>query len=195
MRFYLILFLTFSLTANCSISVFAQKSTIVGINPTFETTDELLRPGIGITAERRLSRHSGFESGLYYRNYVYSQYLTFESPVGAPGGPVTNAELIISERHLSIPLLYKYYSRIVNASIGPTFDFYVGWHQKNKIPMLTVNDYSVDPNFSLGAMIKISKTIPIHKRISLEPELRYNPTFSFERTYAGFGIAAKYNLP
>ncbi|HTE28280.1 hypothetical protein [Flavitalea sp.] len=82
----------------------------------------------------------------------------------------------------------------MNASIGPTFDFYIGWRQKNKTEMLNVNDYNVDPTFSLGAMIKLSKNIPVASRISVEPELRYNLNFAFEREYAGFAVAAKYKI-
>ena len=178
----------------CSLNSYAQKSTAIGINFTFESTYGPLRPGIGATAERQLTRHSGIESGIYYRNHVYNQYLTFEGPPGSPAWPFTNATLTISERLLSIPVLYKYYSRIVNASIGPTFDFYIGWRQKNSTPLLTVNEYNVDPNFSLGAMIKISKNIPVASRISIEPELRYNVIFEFEREHVGFGVAAKYKL-
>ncbi|RYE55431.1 MAG: hypothetical protein EOP48_10225, partial [Sphingobacteriales bacterium] len=124
-------------------NAYAQKSTSIGLNFTFETANGPLRPGIGVMGERRLSKHSGLESGIYYRNYVYDQYLTFEAPAGSPGGPFTFATLTISEQLISIPVLYKYYSRILNASVGPTLDFYIGWRQKNKTAMLTVNDYNV----------------------------------------------------
>ena len=102
------------------------------------------------------------------------------------------AAFTISERLLSVPVLYKYYSSIVNASIGPTFDFFIGWNQRNKTDALVVNNYTVDPNLTMGILVKLSKSIAINTRLLLEPELRYNINVTSEREYAGFAIAAKY---
>jgi len=177
------------LTCLCALPAFSQKSTFAGINFIFESTSGPLRPGLGLAFERQITKHSGIETGLYYHNYVSTQYLFFQGP----GGP-TPATLTISERLLSVPVLYKFFSRILNVSAGPAFDFYTGWRQRNKTAALTVTDHSVDPNFSVGGIVKISKRFPVGNKIFLEPELRYQVNFTFEREYAGFGVAAKYQL-
>jgi len=166
----------------------AQKATYVGLNFTVESTSGTLRPGLGAKIERKLTRRSGIESGLYYRNYVHSFVVTVVN-----GNRLENFPVAVSERQISIPVLYKFYSRIVNISIGPTFDFYLDWKQKNKSSVV-VNDYSVDPNFSIGLMGKLSKSFNLTEKIFLEPEVRYNVNFSFDRIFAGFGVAAHYKL-
>ena len=159
------------------------------MNFTAESTSGTLRPGIGAKIERKLTRRSGIESGLYYRTYGQDVYITITGPDATEFFPVK-----VSERILSIPVLYKYYSRIVNISLGPTFDFFLGWKQRNMSNVLVVNDYSIDPNFSVGLMGKVSKNISLTEKISLEPELRYNYNFTYDRTYVGFGVAGQYKL-
>jgi len=78
--------------------------------------------------------------------------------------------------------------------MGPTFDFYLGWRERNESTGLLVNDYNIDPDFSIGLMGKISKSISLTDKIFLEPEVRYSYNFTFDRTYAGFGIAAQYKF-
>jgi hypothetical protein len=166
----------------------AQKATYAGLNFTVESTSGALRPGIGAKLERKLTRRSGIESGLYYRNYVHGLVVTVVN-----GNRFENFPVTVSERQISIPILYKFYSRIVNISIGPTFDFYLDWKQKNKSSVV-VNDYSVDPNFSIGLMGKLSKSFSLTEKIFLEPEVRYNVNFTFDRIFAGFGVAGQYKL-
>ena len=167
----------------------AQKATYVGLNFTVESTSGTLRPGLGAKIERKLTRRSGIESGVYYRNYVHDFYIMITGTNGTEFFPVK-----VSERHLSIPVLYKFYSRFVNVSVGPTFDFYLGWNQRDKSNVLVVNDYNIDPNFSVGLMGKISKIISLTEKIFLEPEVRYNYNFTYDRTYIGFGAAVQYKL-
>ena len=168
---------------------YSQKTSYAGINFTVENSSGNFRPGIGGVFEMQLSKHSGFETGVYYRNYIQSFYLTVT-------GPATSNTYFytVSERHISIPFQYKFYSRILNLSIGPSFDFYLGWKQKNKTSLIVVNEYSIDPNFFIGAIAKVSKRINLNSRFLLEPELRFNPIFTSERSYVGFGIAGKYKI-
>ncbi len=167
-----------------SLISFGQKATYTGITLTTEMTSEGdVVAGLGLNIERKITKHSGIESGLYYRTYKTSLYIS-------TGTDYNN--FAISERHISLPVLYKFYSRIINFSVGPTFDFYVGWKQKSGY--VIVNTYSIDPSFAFGFITKFSKQINLSDHLFLEPELRLNPILTYNRAYIGLGIAAKYKL-
>jgi len=181
-----LLFLLFSTLLN---PVCGQRQTLIGLDGIVEWGDREFHPGIGVLMERRLTKHSGFEAGLFYKNY------NVDRTVFVFTGTVLNTiRLQAVEHYLSIPLLYKFYTRIVNISAGPAFDYYVGFRQKNKSPSFTIDDYSRSPKLSLGALLKVSKSFSINKKLLLEPALRLNPNFSYERGVIGLGIAAKYKL-
>ncbi|MEO5890122.1 MAG: hypothetical protein ABIQ31_07715 [Ferruginibacter sp.] len=163
------------------------KSTYVGLNVISEFESSLANgtPGVGITIERQLTKHSGIESGIYYRTHIYNQ--TF----------ITNSTVFsfsVSEKYISLPLLYKYYSRIVNLSAGATVDYFAGWSQKSGTDGLKVNSHSVDPNFAFGIMAKAGKSFPINKQLFIEPELRFNYIMPTLRNYFGIGVSLKYKL-
>lgn len=167
----------------------AQKESFIGLNFTVESSGNNFTPGFGVLFERRLTTRSGFETGLYYRNYLVKGYVTYNTPSGS-----SSYAFSISERHLSIPALYKFYSRIFNVTVGPTFDFYLGWKQKHTNASIKVDDHSLNPNLSIGLLAKVSKKIRLNDMMFLEPEFRYNRILSHERYYMGFGIAGKYRL-
>ena len=165
---------------------FAQKQTYAGLNFINEISDESsVTAGIGLTIERQFTKHSGIESGLYYRTNRSS--FVVEDNISR-----LTDNFIVAERYISIPFLYKFYSRILNISAGPTFDYSVGWNQKAGIVKL--ENVSMDPNVGLGFMVKLGKKINLSDHIILEPELRFNPILTFERAYFSLGIAAKYRL-
>lgn len=164
---------------------YSQKKMIAGLDLTVETTGDHWVPGIGATFEYKLTKHSGLETGLFYRIYKVSGYAYSNN---------FSQNFIIAERHLSIPVLYKFYSSIVNFSVGPTIDFYLGWKQKMGKTVIEIDTYDIDPTVSLGGMLKLSKTINLSEKLLLEPELRLNPILSNYRAYGGLGIAVKYRL-
>lgn len=168
---------------------FSQKGAYAGLSFTVESSGNGFQPGTGVVFERQATKHSGIETGLYYHNYVFSGDIIYTDSTGSRFFPFT-----LSERHLTIPGLYKFYSRIVNVSAGPAFDFYTGWKQRAKSPGVTVNNYTIDPAFKVGFFAKVSKRIKLSDDFLLEPEIRINPVFNSSRYYAGFGIAGKYKL-
>lgn len=183
--FFLFLFILFSS------SLTAQKTTLAGINFTTETYGEQLRPGIGLVIERKLTKRSGIESGIYYRTY----HTDWSTTLTNGSNPPVIFYYTIAERFVSLPILYKFYSRIVNLSAGLSFDFYMGYRQKNKSGTpLVVTSYNIDPNMAIGVQVKMSKPIKLDDKLILEPELRLNPVITYERSYAGIGITAKYRL-
>ena len=185
-RIPLLLFILFS---TLSTAICGQRQTLIGIDGMIELADRELHPGIGVLIERRLTKHSGFESGLFFKNYNIDNTVTIVTGTG-----ISTIRLQAAEHYLSIPLLYKFYTRIVNVSAGPTFDYYVGFRQKHKSPSFTINNYSISPKLSWGALLKVSKSFSVNKKLLLEPALRLNPNFSYKRTLAGVELAAKYKL-
>lgn len=169
----------------CIQSSFSQKQMIGGLDLTVESTGTHWVPGVGATFEYKLTKHSGLETGLFYRIYNVAGYMRSSD---------FYAEFTIAERHLSIPILYKFYSSIVNFSVGPTIDFYLGWRQKMGKSDIPIETYNIDPTVGLGGMLKLSKSINLSEKLLLEPELRLNPILSNSRAYGGLGIAVKYKL-
>ncbi len=169
-----------------STALLAQRQTAIGLNFTVETTadEDGALAGLGAVADFKITKHSGLETGVYLRSYK-TRIRIFT--------PTDSWLVTVAERHLSIPLLYKFHSRIVNLAAGPTFDFFMGWEQKGNKEAV-VNAYSIDPEFNVGIMGKISKRINLSARFILEPEIRLNLIPTSDRSYVGAGIAGKYIL-
>lgn len=190
MKISLHLFLISLIDLSITATSYAQaNTTYAGLNFTVENAGTSFRPGTGASFERQITKHSGIETGLYYRHYVQSGDIIYTDATSSQIFP-----FVVSERYLSIPALYKFYSRIVNIAAGPSFDFYMGWKQRNRSSGLKIENYDIDPNFHIGFLAKISKRISLSDRAVLEPELRINPMLTSGRSYAGFGIAGKYRL-
>lgn len=167
-----------------SSNLFAQKALKAGVNFTAEVTNGQTNAGIGAVVEYNITKHSGMESGIYYRTFPMHYYLYTSQDYFL---------VTIAERYLSVPILYKFSSRIINVSAGPTFDFFLGWKQKNSKSVIDINEYNI-PSFNLGVMLKLSKNIRLTDLVTLEPEIRLNSILSAGRGYAGIGIAGKYLL-
>jgi len=166
---------------------FSQQKSIVGLNVTGEKTSfSDFELGIGGTFERQFKGHHGFETGIYYRSFDLHY------------GVFVNGSLYgyhnIKEEYLSVPVLYKFYSSLVNFSLGPTFDFYLGWKQINKGLTFDRDSHTSYDKFQVGITGKISKTINLTNHILLEPEIRYNPISTHGKSFYGIGIGFKYKL-
>ena len=170
-----------------TISFSQSKASYVGLNLTheFESTLDNGTFGLGLTIERHFTKHSGIESGIYYRTYIYQQTLIANNSAFA---------FAVSEKYISFPLLYKFYSKIVNLSVGPSVDYFAGWRQKSGTGDLKVNDHSVHPNFAFGIMAKAGKSFTLSKQLTIEPELRFNQIIPSSRHYFGLGISMKHKL-
>jgi hypothetical protein len=173
---------------SCSLGTYGQKSTLIGINAIAQLADGLPHPGVGATIERKFSRHIGVESGLYYLTYrnEFNFVIYGPDPESIP--------VKVLESYLSLPILFKYYSRIVNVSIGPTFDAYLGYSTKSRNSAVLITNHNVSPAIAATAIIKISKTFTLRDNLKLEPEVRYGENITYEGNFAGFGIAMKYKI-
>ncbi len=185
------LVIIFSILAIC-FQANAQQQTKIGINLLIEKSDAEYNfgPALGLTIERQMTKRSGIESGLYYRTAERSLYLAFNSQPNA----LSILYLEISERFLSLPILYKFHSKVLNFAVGPTVDYFVGWNQLNGIGQIEIEDYSISPDLSFGAMVKLSKTIKLGEKYSLEPEVRLNPNITYGTVFFGFGVPLKFGI-
>lgn len=169
----------------------AQEQTRIGLVYTMDLQNgSTLQSGFGGLIERRLTERSGVESGLYYRVHNF----IFFSNVFDQGTLIFAGRGLLKERFLSVPLLYKFYSPVVNFAVGPSIDFFLGWRQESGQPEIVVNDYSVDPGFLTGLLIKVSKEIQISEQWLIEPEFRYNFMLDGSRRYFGITLGTRYLL-
>ncbi|TKK64047.1 hypothetical protein FC093_23405 [Ilyomonas limi] len=158
-----------------------------------KTTHGNLKFGFGILYEKTFSKHSGCEIELKYRHATND--LALALLLGTNN--INWVHYNISENFLSVPITYKYRSKILNVSAGPSLDYFLSWKQHKETPYnLTLPSYTsfFDKKISVGVLATISKTIPVDKKISIEPSLYCNPILSFKRTYYGVSIATKYTF-
>ena len=166
---------------------FSQKASFIKLNLTNEfIKDKSFITGFGISTERQITNHSGIETGIWYRPYKVH-------------GSIRSDDLFydytLKEDHFSLPVLYKYYSSIIDISVGPTIDLYGNW---------TINKYSSDlkifsdeegkKNLGIGFLAKASKSINVSDKFYLEPEIHYNTMLLIKRNFLGFGLSVKYKF-
>lgn len=123
----------------------------------------------GVSFEARFTNHSGIESGL-------SSWRIFPHVIGGK---------IPKEWYLSVPVLYKFYSPIVNVAAGITNDFSVSSHSEN--------------DYQFGLMLKVTKDIRIYKGLIFEPGVYFNPYLGSEEkkmdnAFWGFSARLKYRF-
>jgi len=148
-------------------------------------------PFSGFQLVYQKGKHGGLETGLYYRP-VRTEFLVNVSA----GSTNYTAVAIVSEKFLSIPVLYRFQSRIVNFTAGTSIDLYLGWKDKSDKNTITVNSYNRSATINAGAVVSVSKSIHLSNKLLLEPEIRFNPIFTSGDPYvhSAFGFACRYKL-
>lgn len=172
-----------------SLTTYAQKQTLVGLNINSNIYPDEFKPNIGATFERQFTKRSGIETGLYYHTKQQSAVIPHTDSTGSYSYSFT-----VSERHWAVPVLYKYYSRLVNFSVGPSFDLFVGWRQKNNGSPVQIQSYTVNPKIKIGFLTKLSKPIPLNQQFVLEPEIRFGSVQTLDEANVGIGISGKYRF-
>ncbi len=148
-------------------------------------------PFSGFQLVYQKGKHGSLETGLYYRP-VRSEYLVNISA----GTNNYTAVAIVSEKFLSIPLLYRFQSNILNFTAGTSLDLYLGWKDKSDKNTVTVNSYNRSATINAGAVVSLSKSIHLSNKLLIEPEIRFNPIFTSGDPYvhSAFGFACRYKL-
>jgi hypothetical protein len=170
-----------------TITLYSQKQEFIGIGINSEMKSGAnLQTGFAFSYENQLSKHNGFEVELNQRSQ--DQYLT------VPVGDGTYQSSHIKEDYLTLPILYKFYSNIVNVSTGVAFDYFVGWKDLTKLGNVELTSYSIDPKLYVGWVFKVGKTIKLSPKFILEPEIQFNPIFDYGYSYSGASVKLKYKL-
>ena len=179
---YLLIISAILLTNYC----FSQKENFIKLHLSNDfIKNKSFIKGFGISFERQMSKTTGIETGLLYRTYKV-------------GGSIRSGDLFydytVNENHFSIPVLFKYYSTIIDFSVGPTLDYYGVWSiNKNSSNLKVISDQE-KKDFGLGVLARASKTIRIDEKLYLEPEIHFNPLLTIKRNFVGFGLSMKYKL-
>ncbi|MFV0471393.1 MAG: hypothetical protein ACK5L7_05110 [Paludibacteraceae bacterium] len=124
----------------------------------------------GVSIEKKLSNHFGFVSGFDWMNNYHT----------ADNTKINN---------FSIPVNFKYYSKIVNVTLGPNLVFFTGWKDlAGKSDIINVEDN----NLNINAVFKLSHSILLDSKLELEPQLigRY----AFQQANIGLGVGIKYHF-
>lgn len=175
----------FIVVLSASIQLHAQSKTFLGVELTAEATENSMRPGVGVTFEMVRNEQHGFETGIFLRNrQVDLSYYTNDYSYNRTS---------VVERYVSIPVIYKYYARLVNVSIGGSFDYYTGWSQK-EASRATITSYGIEDKFNLGLIGKVGKSFKLSPDFMVEPELRASILTPLDEYYVGFGFIFKFKL-
>ena len=149
-------------------------------------------PLTGVQFIYQKGKHSGFETGLYYRtarfHLAYSIY--------DPSSGYQSGDLPMSERFISIPVLYRFNSRVLNFAAGPSFDLFLNWKAKNNKSPVSVTRNKNPNSIEVGAVASVSKSFLFGDKWVLEPAVRFNPIFTEGDPYvnSALGFSLRYKL-
>jgi hypothetical protein len=172
-------------TIGFSLNAYSQQQSLIGLNVNGNVYPSRFRPSVGLTFEKQFLKHSGFETGVFYRTEKLSgvtYYLSNSYPFA------------FSMRFLTVPILYKYYSKFLNFSAGPIVDYYLGWEEKYTGSVAHTTNVQVGRKVNFGFLVKAGKMIPLSKQFFVEPELRFGSVYKFDEINLGIGIAGKYRF-
>ena len=186
-------FFYFSLFISLCFNAFSQKKDFLGVNISGEIRAEgenmILNNKVGMligfSYERKFHNNFGAETGILYR----------ANPVNIYFPDVNINQRTIIEGFVSVPVLLKFYSGIINISLGGCFDYFIGGYDPQPMLYSKLIAYDINPKYFLGIVCKVSKDIKISEKLILEPELKYSaypPPGDF--SYFGIGIKVKYGL-
>ncbi len=181
-RIILIILLVFQSHENIA----AQQKSRIGINITTNILSySYVKPEIGLVFERQFTAHSGIEANLNFRTFAREFY------TGSGGG--SSVYHLVNERYITIPVTYKYYTKIVNASLGVSYDYYLGWKEQYLSQGLV--SYWPGADYYIGAIGKISRQFALGEKFVLEPEVKFNITLvPYDKYYFGIGLVGKFDL-
>jgi hypothetical protein len=180
-----------------STSSICQSNYAIGVNTFIEKTT-YYNPNFcaGISLEKQFCTSNGIEIGVsnrHFQNDFSNEKTDF----------VFLKNFSISENYLTVSVLSKFHFKHFNIAFGPSADFLISWKNKSEVVYPYV-DY-VDKNVYYGLLTKVTRTIDINRKVSIEPEIRFNPIFSpftlysnyvklNDRQYLGIGVTIKYKF-
>lgn len=139
----------------------------VGFVPSSAAQVATFNPSISFEAQ--ITRHSGVEVDFGYRNQIVTD---------------TPEESGANYRFLTIPILYKYYSNVVNFAVGVNYDIEVA---------NTRIDGQECKRHYFGFVARVTKDIQLYKGLLLEPYIQINPSTNISFG-VGVGVGVKYKF-
>lgn len=153
----------------------AQKRTYLTVYNSFEKmNNNNAQNSFGASVERKFSTNYGFEIGCNAKNIIYV---------------AQNVKM----QYASIPLKFKYYSNIVNISLGAEANYYMGWDFISELVIPSTVSHDI---FKLTYSGIISKDINLTSKLTLEPQISVNLFNPINSDYLnlGGGLKLKYQL-
>jgi len=173
----------------CTVALFSQKQQFVGFNFSGHIDNKsYFNEGIGVFYENKLTKHHGFEAGLDYLQMTEEIY---DNNNGS-GSSWLN---IVKKGYLSLPVSYKFYTKIIDFSTGLGLTYF--FQEKVYGALGTLPDpstYEYGPNLYVGCNLKVSKDIRLSKKIILEPGIQFKMIFAYEYPLYGATLKLKYQL-
>ena len=170
------------------VSAQESKTNLIGVTALAELVSYTdISPAVGFVFERKLTRRSGLEIGTYYR----TKRRDFQIDVTLQNGSRINETYSVRESYLTLPILYRFYTKAITLSVGPFVEAFVGWDQISKDEVVEVTQYEISPAVRYGPLFKVSKSFAIGKNLSLEPELRVGVMARPYEAFYGVGIQLK----
>ncbi|MBZ4190506.1 hypothetical protein [Niabella beijingensis] len=161
------------------------RKQLVGISTGMQWTEGRgIRPAVTLSYEWKFTPHSSIETGLKYTNYSQIRYYAPNAPYGITSGG--------KDHYFTLPVLYKYSSRIVNIAAGPTLNLMTG---RSFPEGWTPRPYQKEPRkLAIGYQFKVSKTFDLTERLVLEPEVSVFGSEYFKKPQGEVGVGFKYRF-
>ncbi|MBC7874350.1 MAG: hypothetical protein H7Y01_10160 [Ferruginibacter sp.] len=120
-------------------------------------------PGIGLQTIFNITKHSGLETGLYFKiNPKYYRYIDGAGIFSGKNFP---------EKVVQVPLLYRFDSKPINFTAGLALDYILNLEKMKKS-----SPFGLSPDYfhrlELVSTISVSKSFYLNKSLVIEPELR-----------------------
>ncbi len=147
---------------------------------------ESILPEVGLKLNIPLSKHSQFETGLFYQIRKNDGTISINNNLY-----IFN----INERYMVVPLLYKFSSQIINLSFGINHNYYVGWgFASDSDDNVQINNYHREDTYLLGVQGALSKSLRLNNQFFIEPMIKVSVmVYPYSDVLAGFGFALVYS--
>lgn len=147
----------------------------------------------GLSYQRNLGKYSSLEIQSKLRSS--ENLIAISTP--AVGNTSRYVFFTVHEKYISLPVLYKFRSRIADVTAGPTLDLFVSHKvikEKSFAPALEPYDRFIGKKAGVGFATMLSKPITFNKHISFVPGIYYNTVPTLDRDYYGLQFMLQYKF-
>jgi hypothetical protein len=164
------------------------RKKFIGMNVSGNLYSKTFRLSPGMSFENQLGKRTSLETGIYYLTKPDAVIIVTTSANGS-----TYKNLPVLQKHLYAPFLFKFYTKIINLSAGPTVEINTSWKQLGSEPMVG-GIIGIPNKVSVGYLVKAGKDIRLGRQLSMEPEMLIGSIVRFNNFRFAIGTGLKYNL-